>query len=105
MEYYQTSPSHSDVFPRVFDPRQQFRRRRTARPLLCRETVGHKEKGKGVHFRFVRCPVVFYRRYWLSIFNVSITVAAAVGYDRITRAQEEAATELVKLQGSGEKKG
>ena len=104
MEYYQTSLSHSDVFPRVFDPRQQFRRRRAARPLLCRETVGHKEKGKGVHLRFVRCPVVFYRRYWLSIFNVSITVAA-VGYDRITRAQEEAATELVKLQGSGEKKG
>ena len=103
MEYYQTSLSHSDVFPRVFDPRQQFRRRR---PLLCRETVGHKGKGKGVHFRFVRCPVVFYRRYWLSIFNVSITVAA-VGYDRITRAEEEeeAATELVKLQSSGEKKG
>ena len=48
---------------------------------------------------------MFYRRYWLSIFNVSITVAAAaVGYDRITRALEEAATELVKLQGSEERR-
>ena len=76
-----------------------------SRPLLDRARRLELKGRERAHFSFSRCPVVFYRRYWLSIFNVSITVAAAVGYDRITRALEESATELVKLQGSEERRG
>ena len=92
-------------FSRVFDPRQQFRRRhrrrhyrRRRRPLLARDGWIQGEGAWPPPLELERCPSVplLCCRYWLSIFNVSITVAAvrrwlrtrtALFFNRITRAQ------------------